>query len=281
MVSAADIQGSLGWQTTFVLISAGWLLLSVMRGWVKGLIYQLLAIVAVIGAGFLVSWFAGPFAELLHSTTNLSGLTLTLLAVVLVWGIAYNVILLIGRILFKRTRDQDPGVVRLIYGFGGALVGLIYGLIFIWVIVIGVRVIGRVAENEVEIQRSRSDPLPVWIMNAAKLKNSVELGVGRAVITTVDPLPSDFYREIDLCSRLIANPQAIRKMIEYPGFKHLWQNPKITSLEHDPEIVAALQKGNILILMSHPKIVALLNDPELRAVFSREQLDAALKYGDQ
>ena len=281
MVSTANIQGSLGWQIIFVFISAGWLLLSVMRGWVNGLICQLLTIVAAIGAGFLVLWFAGSFTEFLHSTTNLSGLPRTLLTVALVWGIAYNAITLIGRILFKRTRDQGSGVVRLIYGFGGALVGLTYGLVFIWAVIIGIRVVGRVAESQVEIQKFRSDTLPVWVVNAAKLKNSVELGVGYAVITAIDPLPNNFYREIDLYSRLTATPQAIQKVMEYPGFKRLWQNPKIASLGHDPEIVAAVQERNILVLISHPKIIALLNDPELHAAFSREQLDAALEYSDQ
>jgi hypothetical protein len=47
-----------------------------------------------------------------------------------------------------------------------------------------------------------------------------------------------------------------------PGLNRL--SPKFAELEHDPEIVAAIQKGDILAIASNPKIIALLNDPELR-----------------
>jgi hypothetical protein len=262
MILTEDIQGSPTWQTTFVLICCGWLLFSCMRGWINGLLRQLLSIAAVIGSMLIVSWFAEPVATFIHTTIHLSGLPLTALAVLVVWGISYNLIILVGRILFKRTRDQDSGVVRLIYGFGGALIGLIFGLVCIWAFVIGLRLVGHVAENQVHLQQSRSDPAPKWVVNTAKLKNSVELGIGGSLINTVDPLPRGFYQQMDSLCRSVADPQALQKLMNNPGLNRL--SPKFADLEHDPEIVAAIQRGDILAIASNPKIIALLNDPELR-----------------
>jgi hypothetical protein len=257
-----DIQGSPGWQTTYLVICVVWLFISFVRGWVNGIFRQILAIVGLVGAAFAVSWFTGPVAGMLRSALSLPGIVLTALSIVCVWGISYNVIMLIGRILFKRTRDQDSGLIRLIYGVGGAGIGIIFGLVSIWAFTIAIRVVGHVAENQVQLQRARSGPAPVWVANIAKLKNSIELGVGRAMLNQVDPLPRDFYRQIDYCSRLAADPESVQRLIDTPGFRRI--QPKVAELERDPEIVAAVQRGDIVALASNPKVIAMINDPELK-----------------
>ena len=237
---------------------------------------QLTAIVAFIVAAFLVLHFASNLAEYLHR--EVPQVFQTPIAALLIWIISYNGILLIGRILFKRTRDQDSFLVGIIYGAGGALLGFAYGLFFIWSILIGVRVIGRIAENQIEMQWAERVPSDKFVLSLAKLKNSVELGVGRSVINTVDPTPPGFYRELDQYSRLIGNPRAIRKMLDYPGFHRVLQDPKILDLQRDPELFADIQRGNLLGVFSNRKVVALLNDPQLRQVFSLGELKAALDY---
>jgi hypothetical protein len=280
MVTGAQIQGSAQWQTAVAVACAIWLLLSIIRGWMNGLLRQILAILAIIGAGFLASLFAGSLSSFLQTRINLSGLVVGLLSVLLVWVIAYNIIILGGRILFKKTRDYDSGLVRLIFGLGGALIGLVYGLIFFWMITISIRVVGRVAENQVAAENARSAPTPVWIVNAAKLKNSVELGVGRGLLNAVDPIPRDFYRTLDLCGRIASNPQRIQRALMYPGFEHLLENPKIRRLISDPEILEAVRSGNVFGVISNSKIVALWSDPEIRATLSPQQIEAALRYAD-
>jgi uncharacterized membrane protein required for colicin V production len=257
---APDIHGSPAWQNTYLVLCAAWLLFSFLRGWRNGILRQILAIVGLIGAAFAVSWFAGPLAGSLQSSVHLPGIALTALAVLLVWGISYNVIMLIGRILFKRTGDQDSGLVRFIYGMGGAAIGLIFGLVSIWAFTMAIRVVGRVAENQVELQQARS--VPVWVANIAKLKSSLELGLGRSVLDTVDPFPRRFYRQIDYCSRLAVDPQSVQKLVERPGFRRM--QPKIAELERDPEIMAAVRRGDIVSLASNPKVIAILGDSELQ-----------------
>jgi colicin V production protein len=262
MLPTPDIGGSPGWQTTYVVVCVVWLFVSFIRGWANGIFRQILAIVGLVGAAFAVSWFTGSVAGMLRPALPLRGVVLTALSVVLIWGISYNVIMLIGRIFFKRTRDQDSGLVRLIYGTGGAAIGLIFGFVMILAFTIAIRVIGRVAANQVEFQQARSGTAPAWVGNIAKLKNSIELGVGRSIINQVDPIPRDFYRQIDYCTRLAVDPQSVQRMIDAPGFTRL--QPRVAQLERDPEIVAEVQRGDIVALASNPKVIALLNDSELR-----------------
>ena len=276
MGAAADIQGSPLWQTAFLLLAALWLLFSTLRGWTNGLIRQLMAIVAFLVATFLVVHFTGDLAAYLH--LEVTGIFQTPIAALLLWIISYNGVVLIGRVLFKRTRDQDFLPVQMIFGAGGAFIGLIYGFFFIWCLLIGVRVIGRIAENQVEMEREASDSPGKLVLNLAKLKNSIELGIGRLVVDAVDPAPPAFYRELDRCSRLIGNPRALRKMLDYPGFRRVFQDPKIADLRTDPEILADMRSGNILGVFANPKVVALLSDSHLRQAFSPAELEAALDY---
>ena len=278
MGPGADIQGSPQWQTAFLLLAALWVLFSMLRGWTNGLMRQLTAIVALLVGTFLVLNFTGDVAGYLH--LEVTGIFQTPIAALLLWIMGYNGVVLLGRILFKRTRDQDSLVVRMIFGAGGALVGLVYGFFFIWCLIIGVRVTGRIAENQIETERAASQPSGRLVLNLAKLKNSIELGIGRVVVDAVDPTPPAFYRELDRCSRLIANPRAIRKMLDYPGFRRVLQDPKIVDLQRDPEILADMQSGNLLGVFANRKVVALLNDSHLRQAFSPAELEAALDYAE-
>ena len=110
--------------------------------------------------------------------------------------VVYGIIAGLGSVLFKRTAQQSSGPVRLVYGLSGAFVGLLFGAFFIWLILVGIRSIGSIAEAQVQAKpanaedsRRESDPLrkimalPSPTLDAdsfttllARLKNSVELG---------------------------------------------------------------------------------------------------------
>jgi hypothetical protein len=270
------VKGEWTWQGAVMLFSALWVLISMLRGWTNGLMRQLTAIIAFLVAVFLVLHFTSNLAEYLH--LEVPSVLQSPVAALLIGIISYNGIFLIGRILFKRTRDHDSLLVRLIYGVGGALIGFGYGTFFIWSLLIGIRVSGRIAENQIEIQRAESEPSGKFILNLAKLKNSIELGIGHSVIDAVDPMRPEFYRELDQYTRLIGNPRVIRKMLEYPGFRAVLQDPKILDLERDPEILADMQSGNLLGVLTNQRVVALLNDRQLRQVFSLKELKAALDF---
>jgi Colicin V production protein len=251
-------------------------LVNALRGWRQGLMRQASGIVALFAAGFLVLEYTGPMEEFLQP--HVPVLILIPISALVIWVLSFNSIVLIGRLLFKRTKDCESSVSRLTYGLGGAAIGVGYGLLFVFGLLIGVKIIGRIAENQVEIQQTKNEDSGALILYLAKLKNSVELGYGRSLLESVDPFPNRFYRELDEYSRIIADPEAIQKLLAYPGLRWIWESPQILEIERDPEIVEDVRRGNILGVLTNRKVVALLNDPQLRRVFNQGDLDEALNY---
>jgi hypothetical protein len=275
MGSVGYIEASAQWQTQFFLLATGCILLSAIRGWGQGLLRQVTTIVALFTAGFLVLRCTGWMEELLRP--HVPAWLLLPVAAAVIWVVSFNSIVLLGRLLFKRTKDCESPSFRLICGLGGAAMGFGYGFLFVFCVLIGVKIVGRIAENQAEIQEARDENPSRLILNIAKLKKSVELGYGRRVIDTVDPLPRRFYRELDQYTRIAADPEAIQKLTEYPGLRRIWESPRFLELRSDPEILADVQRGNVLGVMTNPNVVALLNDPQLRGVFIHGDLETALK----
>jgi hypothetical protein len=154
----------------------------------------------------------------------------------------------------------------------------VYGLLCVWCVLIGLKVIGRIAENQVEIQRAKNEHSGALILNVAKLKNSVELGYGRWLVDLFDPFPRSFYRQLDKYTRVIEDPEAIRKLLEYPGLRRIWENPQFVELENDPEVAADMKRGDIVSILTNRKVVALFSDPQIQSAFTQGDLQAALNY---
>jgi hypothetical protein len=220
--------------------------------------------------------YSGLVGEFLRP--YLPALLLLPTAAVIIWVFSFNLIVLIGRLLFKRTKDCQSTSWRLIYGVGGGVIGLGYGLSLVWCILIALKVVGQLAENQVEMQQVKNERPGAFVLNLAKLKNSVELGSGRAVLDSIDPLPRRFYRDLDQYSRVIEDPEAIQKLLEYPGFRRVLDSPQVLELERDPQIAADMKKGNVLGVLTNRKVSALLNDPQIRSAFTQRDLEAALNY---
>jgi len=276
-LGTAETQGSPSWQGVVLLIAFLWLLISTWRGWRNGVMRQLMSVAALIIAIFVTSRFSNDLAGYLRSVLHVPETFVTFLAIILLWLFTTNIVMLIGRILFKRTRDQESPIAHLVYGLGGALIGLLYGLFFLWLAVIGIRLTGYIAEKQLSAGAAAGVAV-AFPRTLAKLKNSVELGAGRPVINAVDPIPRNWYREIDQWARVVSDPKILQKMMAYPGFQDLWRNPHVRALQDDPEIQAAARDGNLIALTGNRKVVALMNDPEVRKAVSPEQLQAALDY---
>jgi len=276
MAGVVDIRGSPQWQTVVCLIMAAWILVSVIRGWRKGLMRHLVGLVAFLVAGYLALHYADPVSDFLRP--HLPALFVLPLAIVLLWILSFNLIVLVGFLLFKRTRDCESPTLRLIYGVGGGIIGLGFALLFVWCFLIGLKVIGHIAENQVEIQQKRNESSGVLILNLAKLKRSVELSDGRDVLDAIDPLPPRFYRDLDQYSRVLEDGEAFRKLLEYPGFRRIFESQQLLALERDPQITADLQKGNLIAVLANRKTLALFNDPQIRRVLTMGNLEGALDY---
>ncbi len=269
------IPGSPQWQHVMVIVAALWLLISIVRGWGKGLLRQLVIPVALIAAAVAVRFGVPVAVQSAAQATHLPAFLLFPVAFLGVWLLAYTAVQVAGKILFKRTRDLDSAGSRLIFGLGGAVLGLFFSLIFLWLAAIAIRITGRMAREQSALQGQSADLL---VRNLAKLDASMELGVGRAVLDAIDPVPAWVYRDVQLAGQLVSDPRAIERFVEYPGFQTLWQSSKVRALQSDPALVEQARRGNLLGILTNPGVIAALQDPEVQRQLSSHELESALRY---
>jgi hypothetical protein len=278
-MTSIGTDGSEYWRNLFFALAGGWVLLSFFRGWTQGILRQLLVPLAVFGASVAAILITPTASGNLYQNTQLPGSALFLgLAI---WLLAYNLLVLVGGIVFKRTRDQDFAIVRLVFGGGGAAVAVVYAFLQIWVVAVGIRVFGRVAEDQIAVQSSRNAVSSGLVVGLARLKNSLELGSGKVVLNQLDPVPPEAYRRLDQCSQLLANPRAFGRLLESPALRGIWENPRIRALQSDPEVLEAIRRGDFLSVLSNPKVFALSTDPSIRVLLLGDQIQAACDYANE
>jgi hypothetical protein len=271
--------GSEYWRNMFFALAGGWVLLSFFRGWTQGILRQLLMPLAAFGALVAVILVTPTASGYLYQNTRLPASALVLgLAI---WLLAYNLLVLVGGIIFKRTRDQDFAIVRLVFGVGGAAAAVVYAFLQIWVVAVGIRIFGRVAEDQIAVQSSRNAVSSGLVVGLARLKNSLELGSGKVVLDQLDPVPPKAYHRLDQCSQLLANPRAFGRLLESPALRGVWENPRIRALQSDPEILEAIRRGDFFSILSNPKVFALWTDPSIQALLSGDQIQVACDYAKE
>jgi hypothetical protein len=292
--------GSPVWQTGFLSFAIILLLFEVVRGWRLGILRQLMR-----GAAIVVAYAAGYFG---------GGLILPLLRPILKWPdfivsmiggallalVVYGVIASLGSILFKRTAQQSSGPVRLLYGLSGALAGICFGAFFIWLILVGIRSVGSIANaqvqarppaetakhpprstNSVRIEEPRSlhdfdaDSVSTFI---ARLKNSVELGAVGNVLKKTDVTPDSVYQTLNDVGTVSADPESARRFLSFPGAVELSEHPKIVALRNDREIAELISQGRLLELLRHPRVLEAANDPTLVERVKKFDLKKALEF---
>ena len=273
--------GSEYWRNVFLALAAGWIFLSFLRGWAQGILRQLLAPIALLGATAVVVLIVPAGSAYIQLGTQLPASISAVLLALALWLLVYNLLVFVGRIVFKRTRDQDFAIVRLGFGLGGAAVAVAYALLQIWAVVIGIRILGRVAEHQLVVQSSRNSPSSALVVGLARLKNSLELGPARAVLDQIDPVPQMFYDRMDQCSQLLGNPRAMGRLLASPSLRGIWENPRIRALQADPEILEAVRRGDFLSLLSNPKVIALWTDPGIRALWASNEIQTACDYAKE
>src|SRR5947208_11840843 len=206
-----SVAGSPLWQVVFISFGVILILFEVVRGWRLGLMRQimrLIALAAAYGAAFLGGSLSVPVARSFFKMPDpilsiLCGAVLALAAYALVSGL--------GAILFKRTSQQESGLVYFIYGFSGAILGLFFGVFLLWLTVASVRAIGALAEGQarnrarasahdagdatsraLDVRRrflsESDDRAPALATTLARLKNSLELGLLGSAFKGTDPI---------------------------------------------------------------------------------------------
>src|SRR5687768_707613 len=292
--------GSPVWQIVFLSFAVVLLLLEMLRGWRLGILRQLMRGAGIIAA-YAAAWFGGGLlVPLLRPILNWPDFVISMIGGALLAMIVYGVISSLGSILFKRTAQQSSGAVRFAFGLSGALVGLCFGAFFLWLILVGIRSMGSIAEAQVQARpqvdvssgpSARSgnprleDPAPLRNIDAdsvvafvARLKNSVELGTVGKVIKKTDVTPDSVYQILNDVGTVAANPESARRFLSFPGAVELSQHPKIVALRNDPEIADIIAQGRILELFNHPRLREAANDPTLVERVKQFDLKKALEY---
>jgi hypothetical protein len=294
------VSGSPLWQTVFVSFAILVLLLQVLRGWRLGLPRQLLRIVALVAA-YSTALFGGKAAlPFLRPLLKVPDFVLSAFGGAILAMIVYSVINTVGTILFKRTDQQASGAVRLVWGISGAVLGLLFGLFFIWLMVVGIRSVGAVAEAQINALapgtiapfeerslRPRAQPprtpsnvpdqnsLP---FSLARLKKSIELGTVGDVVKQSDVLPGGVYETLAKVGEVFAKPERASRFLSYPGVIELTENPKLLALRADPEITRMVEEGRLWELMQDDRLIEAANDAELAAEIKKFDLKKALDY---
>lgn len=290
--------GSPIWQIAFVSLAIVLVLFEVFRGWRRGGSRQLARLGALIAAYFAAFFGGKLLAPLAKPFIKMPDAVLPIVVGAVVALVIYAFINGLGTVLFRRTSQHDSAVVRFLCGTTGALMGVFFGAFLVWLLVIGVRAIGAVADAQtreqpgngalvhaVDVRRrvfgESSDDSVSVMTTLARLKNSLEMGtIGNAVKKT-DVVPERTYDLITKVSLLLSNPQAAERFLSFPGARELSEHSKIVALRNDDEIAQMFAQGRLWELIQDPRIIDAANDPELRADLKKFDIEAALDYALQ
>ena len=294
------VAGSPLWQTVFFSFAAVLMLFQIARGWHLGLPRQLVRAAAVVGA-YSAAFFGGPLVlPILRPFVKVPDFVISAIGGILLALIVYSVINSVGTILFKRTGQQSASLVRLIYGATGALLGLFFGLFFLWLLVMGVRSLGALAEAQVNAsapqsirrfgERLERSDRPVrrvrtnvpdqnsLAFSLARLKKSIELGSPGEIVKQTDVLPSGIYETFANVGEVFSRPERTERFLSYPGVIELMDHPKILALRADPEVTRMLEEGRVWALLQDDRLIEAANDPDLARQLKKFDLKGALEH---
>jgi len=293
--------GSPLWQLVFVSFALLLILLEVLRGWRLGVARQLARLAALIAAYF-AAFFGGKFVlPIVRPFFKMPDALLSILAGAVLALLVYAIINGLGAIWFKRTRQHDSILVRLLYGSAGAVLGFFFGAFLIWLLVVGVRSVGAVADARVREQKGDVTTLPQpnalhvvdvrprplsessqelspLVTSLARLKNSLEMGVIGDTVKTADIIPAKTYETLGKVGQVASSPKKAERFLSYPGARNLTEHPKITALRNDPEISQMIAQGRLIELLRNEKIRAVLNDYSIIEQIKNFDLQRALDY---
>ena len=277
------------WQALFFFLAAILILFQVIRGWRLGVVRQVSRLIALAAAYAAVRWEPDLMTPFLHYL-GVPKLASGVLSAVVLGITVYATINGLSAIVLKRTSQQSFAPLRIVYGLGGAVIGLLFGLFLTWIALIGVRVLGTVAETEVrattrraEMQederdaKARRQEISGLVRGLASLKQSMDQGQTGAVAEAVDPLPAKVYTTLTRIALLISDEESIDRFLAYPGARVITSHPRMVALTTDAEITEQLNQGNFFGLLRNPNIRAAASDPELAELVARFELDKALE----
>jgi hypothetical protein len=259
--------------SSWLWLAAGlYLLFEIWRGWRRGVMRHGMSVFALLvagGVGWVFAWMTGFLSDRIIPLPYPGGR----LIFGLVAGLAfYFAAVALSSLLFKKTAQQPAGIVRLFYGAGGGLFGLIFGLLILWGGISLFRTLGAVAEAR---QTAPGDEQLVAI------KESLEEGTTGSIVEQVDIVPPNIYAIITKLLRVTQSPEATARFLAYPQTQQLIMQPKLAELFADPSVAGAASEGSYLSLLTNPKLAEIASDASVQESFKSFELQKALDYALQ
>jgi hypothetical protein len=257
------------WQNGVLYVAALFLLWEIYSGWRRGLIRSGLHFGAFVGSGII---------GLLVGKTIAAGVGLVMPGMALASGIVagttsalatLGLCLFLSAFLFKRTSQQPPGLMRWLFGVGGAFFGLLTGLFLLWGAITLVRTSGTLASS------NSFSPLSAPL---SKVKSALEQGPMGGLVESVDIMPTDAYTNIARLGTLSKNPDAMMRFLDYPGVQEVITHPKVSALLQDRELIQAAESKDYLALLQNRALRDAAGDPDLQRLVMDIDLQKALDY---
>ena len=262
MISSST--GSSLWQLVFISLACVLILLEVLRGWRRGIARQLARLGALVAAYFAAYFggsLLGPWGRIFLKLPNS---VLSLVVGAFLGVLVYTIVNGLGTLLFKRTSQHQSAATRLLYGVGGAVLGIFFGFFLVWIMVITVRSLGAVAEAQVQQENGqvastqvihpvdrrngavedRGDSSVMTLL--ARMKNSLEMGPVGSAVKKVDVVPTQTYDTLGRVARTLSDPENAERFLAYPGAHELADNPKIVAIARRSGNHAACFRRQIL-----------------------------------
>ena len=302
--SSTPPAGSHVWQLVFISFAAVLVLFEVLRGWNRGIARQMARLGALIAAYF-AAFFGGTFiVPLARPFVNLPDRIVSVVAGAALALIIYAIINGLGTLLFKRTKQYETAPARILCGLGGAAVGLFFGSFLVWLVVVGVRSLGAVADakireesitpgsavpartlHAVDIRRRNAGEEPeqtsTVMTSLARLKNSLELGGVGDLVKKSDVMPETVYATLGKVGKVVSDPQRVEKFLSFPGAQQLSEHPRIVALRNDPEVAQLIEQGRVVELLQNRQVIEALDDPTVVDQVRQFDLQRALDFAIQ
>ena len=294
--SADTASGSMLWQTVFVSFAVVLILIEIIRGWRLGFMRQLVRVFAVIAAYTSAIYGGRLLVPIARPFLRMPDMVVALLVGGMLGLLVYSIISNLGRIFFKRTAQHSSSFLRALCGATGAAVGFIFGGFLIWLVVVGVRSVGAIADSQFQSSESgtpeavhatysanialtskKEKPLPLLAV-LARLKNSIELGNVGELVKSSDPVSERTYEILADVGTVISNPNAAERFLHFPGARELSENRKIIALREDAHVADLVSQGRFFDRLQNDAILQAANDPALAQQIKSFDLKGALDY---
>jgi hypothetical protein len=256
------------WQNAILYLAGLFLVWEIFGGWRRGVIRAGLHFGAFVASGFL-GLLAGK------TTASICGVVLPgfsffagLLAGSVVTLLVLGTCLFLSTIVFKRTYQQPPGLVRWLFGVGGAFFGILTGLFILWGTISILRAAGAISQATTQSSAvSRS---------LIALKESLENGPLGGVVKSIDILPTETYDRMAQLGELSKDSDAMMRFLDDPGVQKLLTHPRIQALMDDRELIQAAETKNFLVILQNRSVMKAITDPSVQKLVTEVDFEKAL-----